>query len=121
MLQKGIDDQPAISREDMPEAEEMLHRHLKKVGLKHTGQRDTILRTFLETREHLSTDELTRLVKKKDPGIGVTTGYPTLKMLRGCGLASEVAFHDGASRYYHHSHRHTHHHILLPHHPNYVH
>ena len=90
MLQKRIDDQPRISREDMREAEEILHRHLKKVGLKHTGQRDTILRTFLETREHLSTDELTRLVKQKDPGIGVTTVYRTLKLLAGCGLASEV-------------------------------
>jgi Fur family ferric uptake transcriptional regulator len=35
------------------EAEGILHRHLKRVGLKHTAQRDTILRTFLETREHL--------------------------------------------------------------------
>src|SRR5581483_11822739 len=49
------------------EAERILHEHLRRVGLKHTEQRDTILRTFLETREHLSRDELYRLVKKKDP------------------------------------------------------
>jgi Fur family transcriptional regulator, ferric uptake regulator len=112
MLQKRIDDQPRISREDMREAEEILHRHLKKVGLKHTGQRDTILRTFLETREHLSTDELTRLVKQKDPGIGVTTVYRTLKLLAGCGLASEVAFHDGVARYEHQYNRRSHHHMV---------
>ncbi len=67
MLQKRIDDQPSISRESMREAEAIFLRHLRRVGLKQTGQRNTILRTFLETREHLSTDELHRLVKKKDP------------------------------------------------------
>ena len=95
MLQKRIDDQPTISREMVREAEEILHRHLKRVGLKHTEQRDNILRTFLETREHLSTDELYRLVRKKDARIGFTTVYRTLKLLAECGLASEVAFHDG--------------------------
>ena len=67
MLQKRIDDQPTISREMVREAQDILHRHFKRVGLKQTAQRDTILRTFLETRDHLSTNELHRLVQKKDP------------------------------------------------------
>jgi len=112
MLQKRIDDQPTISREMMREAQEILHRHLKRVGLKHTEQRDTILRTFLETREHLSTDELAQLVKKKDPRIGFTTVYRTLKLLAECGLASEVAFHDGIARYEHQYNRRNHHHMV---------
>ena len=66
MLPKRVDDLSNISHEMVREAEEIFHNHLKRVGLKHTGQRDTILRTFLETRDHLSTDELHRLVKKKD-------------------------------------------------------
>jgi len=66
MLQKRIDDHASISRESLREAQEHFNGHLKRVGLKHTGQRDTILHTFLETREHLSTDELFRLVKKSD-------------------------------------------------------
>ena len=65
MLQKRIDDQPTISREMMREAEAVFHGHLKRVGLKRTGQRDTILRTFLDTRDHLSTDELYRLVRRR--------------------------------------------------------
>ena len=112
MLQKRIDDQPSISRSMMREAEEILHRHLKRVGLKQTAQRDTILRTFLETREHLSTDELHRLVKKKDARIGITTVYRTLKLLAECGLASEVAFHDGIARYEHQYNRRSHHHMV---------
>src|SRR5437899_2680061 len=112
MLQKRIDDQPTISREMIREGQAILHRDLKRVGLKHTEQRDTILRTLLETREHLSTDELHRLVKKKDPKIGFTTVYRTLKLLAECGLASEVAFHDGIARYEHQYNRRSHHHMV---------
>ena len=110
--EKRIDDQPSISREMVREAERILHEHLKRVGLKHTDQRDTILRTFLETREHLSRDELYRLVKKKDAKIGYTTVYRTLKLFAECGLASEVAFHDGIARYEHQYNRRSHHHMV---------
>src|SRR4029079_1500640 len=79
---------------------------------KQTEQRNTILRTFLETREHLSTDELHRLVKKKDARIGYTTVYRTLKLLADCGLASVVAFHDGIARYEHQYNRRSHHHMV---------
>src|SRR5438874_12508158 len=112
MLQKRIDDQESISREMVREAESILHQHLKRVGLKHTAQRDTILRTFLETREHLSTDELHRLVKKKDAKIGFTTVYRTLKLLAECGLASAVPFPDGMARYEHEFNRRNHHHMV---------
>ena len=112
MLQKRIDDQPTISRQMVREAQEILHRHLKKVGLKQTAQRDVILHTFLETRDHLSTDELHRLVQKKDARIGYTTVYRTLKLLAECRLASEVAFHDGIARYEHQYNRRSHHHMV---------
>jgi Fur family transcriptional regulator, ferric uptake regulator len=112
MLQKRIDDQPTISPENIREAEGIFLQHLKRVGLKQTGQRNAILRTFLETREHLSIDELHRLVKKTDPRIGFTTVYRTLKLLAGCGLASEVAFHDGIARYEHQYNRRSHHHMV---------
>jgi len=112
MLQKRIDDQPSISREMMREAQQILHQHLKRVGLKHTLQRDTILRTFLETREHLSVNELHRLVHKRDAKIGFTTVYRTLKLLAECGLASEVAFHDGIAHYEHQYNRRSHHHMV---------
>ena len=112
MLQKRIDDQASISREQVQEAQDIFYKHLKKVGLKHTDQRDTILRTFLETRDHLSTDELHRLVKRKDPKIGFTTVYRTLKLLSEAGLASEVAFHDGVARFEHQYNRRNHHHMV---------
>jgi Fur family transcriptional regulator, ferric uptake regulator len=112
MRQKRVDDQPTISRQMVREAESIFHDHLKRVRLKRTGQRDTILRTFLDTREHLSTDELYRLVKKQDERIGFTTVYRTLKLLAECGLASEVAFQDGVTRYEHQYQRRNHHHMV---------
>jgi Fur family ferric uptake transcriptional regulator len=112
MLQKRIDDQPTISREIVREAEAIFHGHLKRVGLKQTGQRGVILRTFLDTRDHLSTDELYRLVKKHDERIGFTTVYRTLKLLAECGLASEVAFNDGVTRYEQQYNRRNHHHMV---------
>jgi len=112
MLQKRIDDQQTISRENIREAEGIFLQHLRRVGLKQTAQRNAILRTFLETREHLSIDELHRLVKKTDPRIGFTTVYRTLKLFAGCGLASEVAFHDGIARYEHQYNRRSHHHMV---------
>ncbi len=107
MLHKRIDDHSVISPEMLREAQEILRQHLKRVGLKQTEQRNTILRSFLETREHLSTEELHRLVKKKDARIGVTTVYRTLKLLAECGLASEVEFHDGKARFEHQYNRRT--------------
>jgi Fur family ferric uptake transcriptional regulator len=112
MLQRRIDDHAPPTREAMREAQDIFYKHLKRVGLKHTDQRDTVLCTFLETRDHLSTDELFRLVRKKDPKIGFTTIYRTLKLLAECGLASEVAFHDGVARYEHQFNRRNHHHMV---------
>jgi len=112
MLPKRIDDQLNISAENIRKAEQIFLQHLRRVGLKQTGQRNTILRTFLEPREHRSIDELHRLVKKTDTHIGFTTVYRTLKLLAGCGLASEVAFHDGIARYEHQYNRRGHHHMV---------
>ena len=112
MPHRRIDDHTSISRESLRDAQEIFNSHLKRVGLKHTDQRDTILHTFLETREHLSTEQLHRLVQRRDPKIGMTTVYRTLKLLVDCGLASEVAFHDGIARYEHQHNRRSHHHMV---------
>jgi len=80
ILPKRVDDQTQLSHESIREAEEIFNSHLKRVGLKHTGQRDAILRAFLETHDHLSTEDLHHLVQRSDPSIGFTTVYRTLKL-----------------------------------------
>jgi Fur family transcriptional regulator, ferric uptake regulator len=82
--------------------------HLKAAGLRRTEQRDQILNTFLSTEEHLTSEDLYRLVHLQDPTVGLTTVYRTLKLLTEAGLAREVRFGDNKT-YYEHHYNHEHH------------
>lgn len=92
----------------MTEEQEVFLKHIQKKGLKRTSQRDLILDMFLRTEEHLSSEDLYRLVKQEDPTIGQTTVYRTLKLLTEAGLAREVRFGDGIT-HYEHNYKHQHH------------
>jgi Fur family ferric uptake transcriptional regulator len=92
----------------MTEEQEVFRAHIQKKGLKRTAQRDLILDTFLRTEDHLSSEDLYRLVKIDDPSIGQTTVYRTLKLLKEAGLAREVRFGDGIT-HYEHNYKHQHH------------
>ena len=90
------------------EEQELFHRHIQRAGLKRTSQRDLILEVFLRTEEHLSSEDLYKLVKKEDPTVGQTTVYRTLKLLADASLARAVSFGDGRTRY-EHNYKHPHH------------
>ena len=92
----------------MTEEQEVFLKHIQKSGLKRTAQRDLILEVFLRTEEHLSSEDLYRLVQKEDSNIGQTTVYRTLKLLADAGLAREVRFGDGRT-HYEHNYKHQHH------------
>lgn len=78
---------------------EIFHRHVDDKGLKHSNKRDRVLQTFLKTDQHLSAEDLFRLVQKDEQGIGYTTVYRTLKLIVESGLAEMVDFNDGVRRY----------------------
>lgn len=82
--------------------------HIQAAGLRRTGQRDLILKIFLSTEEHLTSEDLYNLVVKLDPSVGLTTVYRTLKLLTEAGLAREVRFGDNKT-YYEHHYNHDHH------------
>lgn len=82
--------------------------HIQAAGLRRTAQRNLILETFLSTEEHLTSDDLYRIVQKEDPAIGHTTVYRTMKLLTEAGLAREVRFGDNKT-YYEHHYNHEHH------------
>ncbi|HYN84265.1 MAG TPA: Fur family transcriptional regulator [Pyrinomonadaceae bacterium] len=92
----------------MSEEKEIFHQHIQRAGLKRTAQRDLILDVFLRTEEHMSSEDLYNLVKQEDPTVGHTTVYRTLKLLVEAGLAREVRFGDGRTRY-EHNYKHPHH------------
>lgn len=112
MPEKRIDSRASGSREMLDDAKRILGEHLSRLGLKHSAQRETILRVFLATHDHLSTEELHGLVKRHDPAIGYTTVYRTLKLFTQCGLATAVEFHDGIARYEQCLNRRNHHHMV---------
>ena len=92
----------------MTEEQQVFLDHIQKKGLKRTSQRDLILDVFLRTEDHLSSEDLYRLVKNEDPTVGQTTVYRTLKLLTEAGLAREVRFGDGRA-HYEHNYKHQHH------------
>lgn len=76
-----------------------LARYLEERQLKHTRQREAVLEVFLESKDHVTSDELFRRVRERHPGIGYTTVYRTMKLLCDAGLAHERRFDDGLTRY----------------------
>lgn len=85
---------------------------LKQKGLKLTQQREEILETFLKTEQHLSTEDLYKVIKKKKFGIGQATVFRTLKLLTEAGIAKEVRLGDKRVRF-EHEYGHQHHDHLV--------
>ncbi|HTP51868.1 MAG TPA: transcriptional repressor [Anaeromyxobacteraceae bacterium] len=79
--------------------QEILRAHLEKHGLRRSRVRDAVADTFFATPGHVSVEELTGRVRRRDPGIGHTTVYRTLRLLAECGLAEPHDFGDGMTRY----------------------
>jgi len=90
----------------------MFLEHIQKAGLRRTSQRDLILEMFLETEEHLTSEDLYSIVNKLDPNIGLTTVYRTLRLLTEAGLAREVRFGDNKTYYEHHFNHEHHDHMI---------
>lgn len=72
---------------------------LSSRGLKNTPQRRLIVETFLETTEHVTTEDLYALVRAIDPKVGQATVYRTLRLLCEAGIARELHFGDGMASY----------------------
>jgi Fur family ferric uptake transcriptional regulator len=83
----------------MKEELQVLTQHLTRKRLKRTEQRETILQVFLKSKRHLTVEELHELVKRKDPGIGLTTIYRTMKLFCECNLARANHFDESRVRY----------------------
>jgi Fur family ferric uptake transcriptional regulator len=74
---------------------------ISKRGLKSTKQRDIILDGFLCSDRHLSIEELYLKIRGAHPSIGYATVYRTLKLFAEAGIAREIQFGDGQTRYEH--------------------
>ena len=74
---------------------------IEQKGLKSTRQRDIILEAFLASDQHLSIEELYLKLRAKHPSIGYATVYRTLKLFAESGIAREIHFGDGQTRFEH--------------------
>jgi Fur family ferric uptake transcriptional regulator len=98
--------------EEFIEEKKIFLQHIQKSGLRRTTQRELILDVFLMTEDHLSSEDLYWLVNQKDPNVGHTTVYRTLKLLTEAGLAREVRLGDGRTYYEHHFDHEHHDHMI---------
>jgi len=64
----------------MEAEKDVLRDYLTSNGLKYTRQRQIILNAFLGVEDHISADELFKIVSKIDPSIGLATIYRTLAL-----------------------------------------
>src|SRR5687768_10047178 len=78
---------------------QQLNRFISAQGLKKTRQRDLIAEIALTAEGHIGVEEIYRRVRKKDPKVGFSTVYRTMKLLKDCGLVFERHFGDGLARY----------------------
>ncbi|MBI4400767.1 MAG: transcriptional repressor [Nitrospirae bacterium] len=86
----------------------VLKDHLAKHQLKLTRQREQILNVFLKM-EHVTAEQIYRMLAKKDPHIGLATIYRTLNLFCDAGLAQARHFgaqtqYDNVSHKGHHDH-----------------
>ena len=72
---------------------------MKHKGMNTTNQRRAIAETFFNLKGHHSLEEFYQIILKKDPSIGQTTVYRTLKLLCEAGFATEIHFSDDITRY----------------------
>jgi Fur family transcriptional regulator, ferric uptake regulator len=84
-------------------------------GLKSTRQRDVILDAFLSSDRHMSIEELYLKLRAKHPRIGYATVYRTLKLFAESGIAREIQFGDGQTRYEHINEGEHHDHLVCTH------
>ena len=88
--------------------------YLQDRRLKLTPHRQLILDIFLEHEGHRSAEDIYRVVREKDPRVGYTTVYRTMKILADCGLARPIDLADGITRYEHlYNHEHHDHMICM--------
>lgn len=77
----------------------VFNEYVRRKGLKNTNQRMVILETFLGSKSHYSTEDLYMKLRKEYPKIGYATVHRTLKLFAECGIAIELNFGDGQTRF----------------------
>ena len=73
-----------------------------------TPQRSVVLQVIRESENHLTASEIFEAARRRRPTISYATVYNSLRYLKEAGLAQEISFGNGASRYDSRMERHDH-------------
>lgn len=84
---------------------------LRKRGYRLTPQRYMILSVIQEAEGHLSVDQITEQVQKRNPYVSLSTIYRTLELLKELGLVRENHL-PGEQPHYEAADGHAHHHLV---------
>lgn len=76
-------------------------RYLREHGLPVTHQREAVAEAVFGSHEHLSVDDLERMLRERGERIGKATIYRTLDLLVRSRLVEEHDFGEGFKRYEH--------------------
>ena len=94
------------------QARQIFEDYIRSSGLRETAQRQNILDAFLDSKKHVSVEDLHRILAGRKCRVGYVTVYRTMKLIANCGLAREVMFDDGISRFEPALDRQHHHHLF---------
>ena len=84
---------------------------LSQKGYRMTPQRLMILEAIEGASGHVSAEEIYQDIRRRYPGLNLSTVYRTLELLKETGLVTETDMGDGRVRF--HSMGHEHHHHLV--------
>jgi len=76
-----------------------IDRQIASIGGKRSRSRAEVIEVFFRAGTHVTIDELTRAVRKRNRSVGYATVYRTVKLLERLDYAKELDFGDGQKRY----------------------
>jgi Fur family ferric uptake transcriptional regulator len=78
---------------------ERIESEISAIGGKRSKSRTQVMETFFRAGTHVSVEELTRAVRKRNRSVGYATVYRTVKLLTRLDYVKELDFGDGQKRY----------------------
>jgi len=78
---------------------ERIDAEIAAIGGKRSKSRTQVMEAFFRTGTHVTVEELTRAVRKRNRSVGHATVYRTVKLLARLDYVKELDFGDGLKRY----------------------
>lgn len=72
---------------------------ISAIGGKRSKSRTQVIEAFFRAGTHVTVEELTRAVRKRNRSVGYATVYRTVKLLARLDYVKEIDFGDGQKRY----------------------